>query len=562
MVIPDKVFDNFVFDRYNKISSTKEYSDFEKKTLDELSTNFPEVDGVGIKSDLSKYYDMWQSFSDNPHNDAMKVALAKQTQTLTQHIKDTQDKVVSLQKQINSELSIDVNEVNSLAKQLASVNISIDTAESGGGYSANDLRDKRNVLERSLSKLVGATVTSGTLKSNIQVDSSSNTKTGSYTLSVNGFNIVDGNSYHPIVADNKNNPNGFYSISYERQDGTLIPMEEKIDGGKIGAILDLRGGTINTTSGVPSDGIIQKTVSQLDAFAKGLVESTNNLYASSSTTSMNSNQLSINPADALVNTPLNIKEGSFDLVVYDVDGKEVAKRAINIDSATTINSGTNSIKDQIEVAKDDNADNNANNDINSFINFNWASPVSGGNSLEFTLKPPNDSKGYTFAINDVLKDNSFASGTNFAGALGMHRFLDGDSAKTINLNDTLALNPTKIKAGFSNLGGDNKVASSMIQNQFENYDFKIGNQKYNTTTNGMFDIIATDVGISANAATSKNETVSTQFNATQIEYSSVSKVNIDEEMTNLIKYQTAYGASAKVITTIDKMMQTLLGIKQ
>jgi len=53
-----------------------------------------------------------------------------------------------------------------------------------------------------------------------------------------------------------------------------------------------------------------------------------------------------------------------------------------------------------------------------------------------------------------------------------------------------------------------------------------------------------------------------QFNATELEYYSVSKVSIDEEMTNLIKYQTSYGAAAKVITTIDQMMDTLLGIKQ
>jgi len=39
-------------------------------------------------------------------------------------------------------------------------------------------------------------------------------------------------------------------------------------------------------------------------------------------------------------------------------------------------------------------------------------------------------------------------------------------------------------------------------------------------------------------------------------------VSIDEELTNLIRYQTAYGAASKVITTIDQMMTTLLGLKQ
>jgi len=102
----------------------------------------------------------------------------------------------------------------------------------------------------------------------------------------------------------------------------------------------------------------------------------------------------------------------------------------------------------------------------------------------------------------------------------------------------------------------------MVQQQFESYKFKVGNEQYDATTYGMFDITSTYVGISTNSAITRNETVSTQFNATQMEYNSITKVSIDEELTNLIKYQISYGAAAKVITTVDQMMQTLLGIKQ
>ena len=35
-----------------------------------------------------------------------------------------------------------------------------------------------------------------------------------------------------------------------------------------------------------------------------------------------------------------------------------------------------------------------------------------------------------------------------------------------------------------------------------------------------------------------------------------------EEMANLIKYQHSYTAAAKLITTADQMLQTLLGLKQ
>ncbi len=39
---------------------------------------------------------------------------------------------------------------------------------------------------------------------------------------------------------------------------------------------------------------------------------------------------------------------------------------------------------------------------------------------------------------------------------------------------------------------------------------------------------------------------------------SVSGVSLDEEMANLIKYQQAYTAAAKLITMSDEMLQTLL----
>jgi len=556
-----RVFDNFVFDRYTSVSADKEYSDYEQKNLEQLSTYFPEIDGVGIKADLAEYYNMWQTFSDNPDTDAIKVALARQTETLSSHITQTQAQVVSLQNQINSELEVNINEVNSIAKELSELNIAIDTSEAGGLYTANDLRDKRNVLEKNLAKLIGAEVNAGQLSSNIQIDSNSNIKTGSYTISVNGFNIVDGNTYHPIHASKDKNPYGFYEVSYERQDGSMIPMEEKLSGGKIGAILDLRGGTIDSTSGVPIDGTIQNTVSQLDAFAQGLIESTNNLYASSPVSKMESNSVDLNPRNSLLTSSLNIKQGAFDLVVYDVDGNETARRSINIDVSTTMTGaiGTNSIEGQILNKKDDNGDGSANNDIDDYITFNWSDKTG---TLEFVIDPLAGSKGYTFAIDDTLTSSDFFSGSNFAGALGMSRYFDGSNARDISLTDTFANNPTLMSAGKTPVAGDNRLALDMVQHQFESYDFEIGNIKYNTTSYGMFDIIATEVGTATNSAILRNETISTQFNATEMEYFSVSKVSIDEEMTNLIKYQTSYGAAAKIITTIDQMMQTLLGIKQ
>lgn len=561
-----RVFDNFVFDKYNDVSSQKEYIDYEQKNLKQLSTYFPEIDGVGIKAELAEYYNSWQTFSDNPDNDAIKMALAKQTESLSKHIAFTQNQVKDLQNQINEDIVVSVNEVNDLAKELASLNVSIEVAESAGGYSANDLRDRRNVIEQSISKLIGGTVSSTKITSNIALDSNSNTKTGSYTINVAGFNIVDGGNYHPIHVSNEKNPNGFYEISYKRQDGVFLEMEDNIKGGKVGSMLNLRGRSVDTTSGVPTDGIIQNTVSQLDSFAKHLIETTNNLYAQTPVTRMQSNIVNMNEEDTLLTSPLNLQAGAFEIVVYDLDGNEAAARTIKINDLTVMNgeSGSNSIQGQIFAQIDDNNNANANDDIDNYFKngFNFKPSQTGELRLELNLDPLAESRGYTFSIRDVLKDSRYESGTNFAGALGLNRFFDGDDAQSIKLYSDFMDNPTLMSASTTATTGDSSLALQMIQHQFETYDFTVGTDNFNTTAYGMFDIIATQIGTATNQAISKGETMTTQFNAAELEYFSTSKVSIDEEMANLIRYQTSYSASAKIITTIDQMMQTLLGIKQ
>ena len=554
-----RIFDQFTFNSYSAASADKSASDFMQSTMQQLSTYFPEIDNVGIKSDLQSYYDLWQSLSDNPDNNAVKVALAQQTQTLTQHIQSVQGQVASLQGQLNDQLKTNIDEVNKIAKQIAEINLAINTTEAGGIDNANDLRDKRNTLELSLSKLVGANVLSGQIESNTAVDSNIAIKNGSYSIDISGFNIVDGTTYHPIGIDNKESKSGMYDLYYQRQDGVKIPFAQKITGGQVGALLNLRGSALSSADGVPTNGVLQGVKDQLDMFAAGLIQTTNNIYAKSSTTMMQSNLFDADPADAVTSSGLGVKKGSFDLILYDIDGNEAVRRTVTIDDLTTFTSGTNSIKSQIETNKDDNGDNNANNDIDDFISVNYAN-----GALSFSFKNSSSaSQGYTFSIEDNLNSsNNFGSGSNFAGALGMSKFLDGTDAGNIDLAADLKKDPTKISAHTSPISGNNQVSLDMVQTQFEKIDFNQGNVAYKDTVYGMFDTIVTGVGTQTNAAILANDTITARFTAAQQEYDSVSKVSIDEEMSNLIRYQTSYGAAAKIITTIDQMMTTLLGIKQ
>jgi len=59
---------------------------------------------------------------------------------------------------------------------------------------------------------------------------------------------------------------------------------------------------------------------------------------------------------------------------------------------------------------------------------------------------------------------------------------------------------------------------------------------------------------------SKKEVAETLFTNISNQYYSISGVNIDEELINLEKFQRGYQANAKVITTINKMLDSLFNI--
>ncbi len=556
-----RIHDEFVFKRYRSESENREFSDFTRQTFEELSTYFPEIENVGIKYDMQEYFNLWGDLSIHPENQAIKVALAQQTQVLSGDIQNTRDQISALQKTLNDQLEVAVNDINKIAFEISNLNAAITETESIEGQHANDLRDQRGTLEIALSELIGATIYEGELNSNSTVSRDIVEKGGDYSISIAGFNIVDGKSFHPIHIKSDDNPQSFHSLSYERQDGILMPMGDLIEGGRVGAILDLRGTTFDA-NGEPENGQLQEIINQLDGFATGLIESTNNIYAQGSKTSMRSDYIADMPSDTLLNSSLNINQGSFDLNIYDPDGNIVASRTINITASTTMDDGTaQSIVGQLEANLDDNLDANATNDVDDILNAVYIySTATGMYNLNLDIDTANF-PGYTFGIADQAPTGSSA-GTNFAGALGMSRYFEGNDAKDINLESSLKNDPALIKANKSPIEGDNALATDMLQLQFDKTRFNANGVDVEQSVYGYYDAMVTDVGTRTNAAITVNDTAHAKYNAVLLSYESISKVNIDEEMVNLIKYQTAYGASAKIITTIDQMMDTLLGLKR
>jgi flagellar hook-associated protein 1 len=149
------------------------------------------------------------------------------------------------------------------------------------------------------------------------------------------------------------------------------------------------------------------------------------------------------------------------------------------------------------------------------------------------------------------------AGYNPNGGTGAD-FFTGNGAANIQVNTALAGNPALLQAsGTAGASGDNTVALNLAQlagTSISGLNNQTFNQSYNQTVAALGQALS-----SANTQVDDQNTVSTMLTKQR---DAVSGVSLDEEMTNLIQYQKAYQASARIITVVDQMLDTILNMKQ
>ncbi len=562
-----RIHNEFISARYKKADGDFEYAQTEYKFLNEVSSYFSDVDGSGIFNDLETYFNAWQAFSINPNDSANKIALAEYTSTMTQNINYSYNQIKGLQEDVNKEVEVAIKEFNQLGEKIVEVNKKLKESEAGG-YNANDLRDERDRLELAMGKLVNISVFKTPAKLNTSLDTSLAEPIEQYNMTIGGHSIINREKFKPLTLDNKDIASKLFNINYETG-GSSINITDLIRGGKVGALLELRGREINTKSALPDDGKLQKYLDNLNSFSKTLAQSTNNIYAASAKDKMATDLLTVTKnyenftlagTDVLSTTTLKIntaentvigKKPNFSVAVYDNDGNLLASKKIELSNTSTMNSIVTSINSD----SDDNIDNDYTNDVNDYFSAEFSEGY-------FKLNPSALASEKEYKIS-VIDDTEVPS--NFAGAIGLSKFFDGESGDKIKLDADYKNEPLKINAFQSPVDGDNAVANAMLQLQFD----KVSYYKRNgvefasqETLTSFYKLLVTDVASDAKGASLSKDSKEAIYSTIKIELDNISKVSLDEELSNLLKFQTSYQANAKVVTTIDAMMQTLLGMKQ
>ncbi|MGM8212551.1 flagellar hook-associated protein FlgK [Virgibacillus sp. W0430] len=128
------------------------------------------------------------------------------------------------------------------------------------------------------------------------------------------------------------------------------------------------------------------------------------------------------------------------------------------------------------------------------------------------------------------------------------------SASQITINTTLINDPNLVAAGAANMGsrnGDNALALAKV------FDEKI-NALDNASIRDYYASVIGKMGVQAREANRMTGNTEILLGQVERERLSTSAVSLDEEMSNMIKFQHAYNAAARSMTAVDELLDRII----
>lgn len=151
----------------------------------------------------------------------------------------------------------------------------------------------------------------------------------------------------------------------------------------------------------------------------------------------------------------------------------------------------------------------------------------------------------------------YQQGVDLNGGTGAV-FFEGTNAGDIRVSAPLVADPSKLQiSGVAGAAGNNAIALALVRLGHDPVD-ELGNQtfiqRHGQTVSALGEALS-----SVNASLEDQNIVGAML---QKQRDSVSGVSLDEEMTDLTRYQKAFAASARLITVVDQMLDDVIGLKR
>lgn len=271
----ERIRDDFYDTKYwNNNEKVGEY-DIKQYYMQQVETYFEDD---GKKSGFKTIFDQMMvtgmgELLKDPNSATAKSQFIGYAEALTEYFNGLSGNLQKMQKDINQEIKLKVDEINSLAGEIASLNKQINVIELGG-VMANELRDRRTVLLDQLSEIVDIEV-----KETPIVDANNPDRaTGGnrFLLKIAGGQVlVDGSEYNGLecVARtsyekvNQTDIDGLYDVYWS--DGQKFNLYNSSMGGNLQGLIQMRDGNngegftgevTGTGTAVGADGKTRDTV--------------------------------------------------------------------------------------------------------------------------------------------------------------------------------------------------------------------------------------------------------------------------------------------------------------
>jgi len=493
----ERVYDRFLGLQINSESETLGRWEARMGGLELAEVIFDESGEFGLSQSLSQFWGSWQDLTNDPSGYNERVVLQARSEVMTGTFNRIYSDLERAQKGFDASIEGAVAEINQLSQQIAELNQKI-MEDEASGYTANDYRDQRDRVVKELSGLIDI--------------NSFEDATGRVTVSVGaGQTLVESNSSRSLTT--QVNGFGFKDIAWVGPDATTVDITADISNGKLKGWLDAR------------DVDIRGYMRQLDTLAETMTEQVNNLHqAGWGLDGSNGNDFFTGTTTASGSMgPLTnitaVAGGTGNIRVTVVGGGLVPTPSMTTDSVTG----------DIQIVIQDGA----------------------------TTQGQIAALLQTHTGIDSVTAAAPGSAWNLSAGTNTEVLAGGSSAEGIQLNAAISNDLDLIAASSTSTGipGDNSQAIKIA-----NLQHALTMNSNSSTFENYYNSLVSTVGGTLQSANAYYTHQSAMVVQLENRRESISGVSLDEEMINLVKFQTAYDAAAKLITTADELLQTVLNM--
>lgn len=560
-----RVTSQYLYDKLTSETSKLNYYEKVSALVGGVEMALKETDDTGISAEINRYYQAVENLRTNPNSEIYKSDLKRQGEVLVDNLQNIYKTIEAQQKDERKELNANVERINNILHDIASVNEKIQRY----GTATNDLLDKRDLLELQLSEYVNISVDRDndfySLKIGDSTVISNNTNVQKVNLNDIKKEQVDKFNHIEYLTDNtfKIYDSLKYNDDYSSKglavgDTVTLKLNNTYDlsltlGETVQADLGDGNGLQNIT--ITEDNLTRVMVYKINSNVdlKGVVTAYNGDYAVDS----NGNKITNNTQDNYlrIESALPGVENSFESRVAiekagathresiyknEEESKEASSKVVFAIDEREINISFGTVKAELE-----NLDSTS--DKNSYKKV-----LDKLDSFAMTLSDVYDK----FII--VGEDEYIYGEAGVDENLGEIKnigLFSGTSVKTLVFNKNVVNGLKQEQLDYM---------ASMQWNDNLTFDGKAQNPD-SLNKAGLTDFFR-DIRISVSAEKESNDYLKDTQEVIQTSiktsYDNLVKVDKDDEMLNLMKFQAAFTANAQVITAINEMIQTILGMRR